>query len=232
MIPLRDTVRSSTTPYITYALIAACSVVFLLELGLGEQAGFLIGRFAIIPMNVSATILHGTPSLAVGLTLVTALFLHGGWLHLIGNMLYLYIFGDNVEDRLGHGGFLVFYLLCGVGASLTEVIATPGSSVPVIGASGAIAGVLGAYFLLYPRARILTLIPLFLFFPVLEVPAFFFLGFWFVLQFLEGAASTGSGATGGVAWWAHTGGFLMGALLLPVFLYLSPRSHAVSRTRF
>jgi hypothetical protein len=138
----------------------------------------------------------------------------------MGNMLYLYIFGDNVEDRLGHGPYLVFYMLCGVVASLTQVYVQRDSLTPLIGASGAIAGVLGAYFLLFPRSRIVTLIPLFVFFPVVEISAFFFLGFWFLMQFLQGGmASDPSGAVaGGVAWWAHAGGFVAGAVLLPIFL--------------
>jgi membrane associated rhomboid family serine protease len=143
-------------------------------------------------------------------------------MHLLGNMLYLYIFGDNVEDRLGHGSYLVFYLLCGAASALVQVYAQENSAAPLIGASGAISGVLGAYFLLYPKARVLTLIPLFVFFPVVEVSAFFFLGFWFLLQFLQGALSAAGGdaAAGGVAWWAHAGGFVAGAVLLPVFLLL------------
>ena len=143
-------------------------------------------------------------------------------MHLLGNMLFLYVFGDNVEDRLGHGSYLVFYLLCGAGAALVQVYAQQNSAAPLIGASGAISGVLGAYFLLYPRARVLTLIPLFVFFPVVELSAFFFLGFWFLLQFVQGALSAAGGdaAAGGVAWWAHAGGFVVGAVLLPVFLLL------------
>ena len=150
--------------------------------------------------------------------LVTSLFLHGGWLHLIGNMLYLFIFGDNVEDRLGHIGYLVFYLLVGITASLTEVYFSRSSSVPLLGASGAIAGVMGAYLILYPKARITTLIPLFIFFPVIDVSAFFFLVFWFVMQFISGALSVGTQISGGVAWWAHAGGFVAGAVFLPIFL--------------
>jgi hypothetical protein len=140
-------------------------------------------------------------------------------MHLLGNMLYLYIFGNSVEGRLGHAGYLVFYLLAGVGAALVEVYFDRESSVPLLGASGAIAGVLGAYFILFPRARVLTAIPLFVFFPVVEVPAFLFLGFWFLMQFLQGTFSqVGSAAGGGVAWWAHAGGFVIGAVLLPFFL--------------
>jgi len=151
------------------------------------------------------------------------MFLHGGWVHLIGNMLYLYIFGDNIEDRLGHLGYLVFYLLSGIGAAMTQIFFDPASTVPLIGASGAIAGVLGAYFLLYPRARVLTLIPLVVFFPLVELPAFIFLGFWIVLQFLQAALSTSTDAAGGVAWWAHAGGFVVGAILLPLFLLVGKK---------
>jgi membrane associated rhomboid family serine protease len=141
-------------------------------------------------------------------------------MHLIGNMLYLYIFGDNVEDRLGHLGYFFFYLLAGVGAALVEVYFQRTSGVPLLGASGAIAGVLGAYFLLFPKAKIMTLIPLVVFFPVFELSAFFFLGFWFIMQFINGLAGAGLDAGGGVAWWAHAGGFIVGAVLLPVFLFI------------
>jgi membrane associated rhomboid family serine protease len=173
---------------------------------------------AVTPAEVSTTILQGDVSFRPLATLVSSMFIHGGWMHLIGNMLYLYIFGDNVEDRLGHLGYLLFYVLAGAGAALTEVYFQRGSTVPLLGASGAIAGVLGAYFLLYPRSRILTVIPLFVFFPVVEISAFFFLGFWFLMQFVQGALSAGIPADGGVAWWAHAGGFVVGAVLLPLFL--------------
>jgi hypothetical protein len=222
MIPLRDTIRSSTVPYVNYSLIAACAGAFLYELSLGPGLDRFIIRHAVVPATVAETLFSGTLSLSVIGTLITSMFLHGGWLHLIGNMLYLYVFGDNVEDRLGHGAYLVFYLLCGAGAELAEAWFQPASGVPMIGASGAIAGVLGAYFLLYPRARVLTLIPLFVFFPLVEISAFFFLGFWFILQFLNGSLSQEM-ASGGVAWWAHIGGFLAGALLLPLFLLTSRR---------
>lgn len=154
------------------------------------------------------------------LTPLTAMFLHGGWGHLLGNMLYLYIFGNNVEDMLGRGRYLLFYLMCGVLSFFVQVVFQSNSMVPNVGASGAIAGVLGAYFLLFPRARILTLVPLFFFFPVVEIPAFFFLGIWFLIQFLSGAAAIGrtSALMGGVAWWAHIGGFLTGMLLLKLLL--------------
>ncbi|MGW8284399.1 MAG: rhomboid family intramembrane serine protease [Candidatus Deferrimicrobiaceae bacterium] len=159
------------------------------------------------------------------LTPLSAMFLHGGWGHLLGNMLYLYIFGNNVEDTLGRGRYLLFYLTCGVLSFLTQIVLQSNSMVPNVGASGAIAGVLGAYFLLFPRARILTLIPLFFFFPLVEIPAFFFLGIWFLMQFLSGAATIGnlSALASGVAWWAHIGGFLAGMLLVKLLL---PRNAA------
>jgi len=156
-------------------------------------------------------------------TLVSSMFLHGGWTHIFGNMLYLWIFGDNVEDRMGHGRFLVFYLLCGIAAALAQTITTPDSTVPMIGASGAIAGVMGAYFVLYPRSRIVTLIPLFFFFQVIEVPAIFFLGIWFLMQFVSGVGSivstvgnAGNGI-GGIAFWAHIAGFVAGVTGVALF---------------
>lgn len=218
MIPIRDTTKSRTIPFVNYLLIAACGLVFLFEVSLGQRAELFIQRFGVIPANVSVLWRDHQAPFGALLTLLTSTFLHGGWLHLIGNMLYLYIFGDNVEDRIGHVPYLFFYLLAGVGASAVQVLSSQYSTVPLIGASGAIAGVLGAYFLLYPRARILTLIPLFVFFPVIEVSAFFFLGFWFLMQFVQGTLSYGADVAGGVAWWAHAGGFLVGAALLPFFL--------------
>jgi len=150
------------------------------------------------------------------LTPIFAMFLHGGWLHVIGNMLFLYIFGDNVEDILGHGRYLVFYLLCGVASFLVQILFQSNSMVPNVGASGAIAGVLGAYLLLFPRARIVTLLPIFVFFTVVEIPAFIFIGIWFLIQFASGALTLGrnEALSGGVAWWAHVGGFLAGMLLI------------------
>jgi membrane associated rhomboid family serine protease len=232
MIPLRDTTKSKTIPFVNYAFIATCGLVFVYETSLGAQIGEFIRRFAIIPSHVSSIFFgaefsfggilrrafHAGPGALV--PLVSSMFLHGGWMHLIGNMLYLYIFGDNVEDRLGHLGYFFFYLLAGVGAALVEVYFQRTSGVPLLGASGAIAGVLGAYFLLFPKAKIMTLIPLVVFFPVFELSAFFFLGFWFIMQFINGLAGAGLDAGGGVAWWAHAGGFIVGAVLLPVFLFI------------
>jgi len=222
MIPLRDTIKSKTVPFVNYTLIALCGGVFLYELSLGARVGHFLRTTGVTPADVSASLLQGHLVVRPALTLLSSMFIHGGWMHLLGNMLFLYVFGDNVEDRLGHGSYLAFYLLSGAGAALVQVYAQPDSTAPLVGASGAISGVLGAYFLLYPRARVLTLIPLFVFFPVVELSAFFFLGFWFLLQFVQGAlaAAGGDAAAGGVAWWAHAGGFVAGAVLLPVFLLL------------
>lgn len=217
MIPLRDTTRSRSFPIVNYSIIAMCGLVFILEISLGDAAGNFIRRFGVIPEDIVRLVGGESASVLPLVTLFTSMFLHGGWIHLLGNMLYLYVFGDNVEDRLGHRGYLLFYLLAGAGAALSEVWFRPASSVPLIGASGAIAGVLGAYFLLYPRARVLTLIPLFIFFPVVEVSAFFFLGLWFLMQFVQASLSSGADAAGGIAWWAHAGGFVIGIVLLPVF---------------
>ena len=198
-------------------LIALNSAVFFYQLTLNERMAEFAYAYGVIPFRF----VHIFPrDLWELLTPLSAMFLHGGWGHLLGNMLYLYIFGNNVEDMLGHGRFLLFYLTCGVLSFLAQIVFQSNSMVPNVGASGAIAGVLGAYFLLFPRARILTLVPLFFFFPLVEIPAFFFLGIWFLLQFLSGAATIGqvTALTGGVAWWAHIGGFLAGMLLLKLLL--------------
>jgi len=219
MIPLRDTARSPGTPVVNYSLIVICGTLFLYEVTLGDQLEAFLYRYGLIPAQLSSTVRHGSLSLAAVGSVFSSMFLHAGWLHLTGNMLFLYVFGDNVEARLGHGGYFTFYLLCGAVAATAQVASAPGSQVPMVGASGAIAGVLGAYFLLYPRARILTLIPLFVFFPVVEVSAFFFLAFWVLLQVAQAYLSGGMGATeSGVAWWAHAGGFAAGAAFLPLFL--------------
>jgi len=220
MIPIRDTIKSKTFPFVNTILIACCGMAFLYELSLGDRLEQFIRTLGVTPVSVSATLFQGDPAFRPIITLFTSMFLHGGWMHLLGNMLYLYIFGDNVEDRLGHAGYLLFYLLAGAAAGLTQVYFAPDSTASLIGASGAISGVLGAYFLLYPKARVLTVIPLFVFFPVVELSAFVFLGFWFLMQFLQGAltAWTGAAAGGGIAWWAHAGGFVAGAILLPGFL--------------
>jgi membrane associated rhomboid family serine protease len=209
MIPLRDVIPSRTTPYVTFLLIAINALVFLFQLTLGTRVEEFILYFGLVPAAFS------------WVAVVTSMFLHGGLLHFGGNMLYLWIFGDNVEDRMGHGRFVVFYLLCGTAAALGQTIAAPDSVVPMVGASGAIAGVMGAYFVLYPRSRIVTLLPIFIFFHIVEIPAIFFLGFWFLLQLLSGvgsiATATGAEPAGGIAFWAHAAGFIAGLSGVLVF---------------
>ncbi len=212
MIPLRDTIPSNTVPYVNYFLIAANLLAFLFELSLGARLEGFFHVFGVVPGQV-VQIVTGSPELLhfAIVPFFTSMFLHGGWLHFLGNMLYLYIFGDNVEDAFGHFKYLIFYLASGVIASLIHLLTHPGSTVPTIGASGAIAGVMGAYFLLYPKARVVTIVPIFFFIQVLEIPAFLFLGFWFLIQFLSGTlALTSSAGAAGVAWWAHIGGFAAG----------------------
>jgi len=205
MIPLRDVIPSRTTPVVTISLITLNVLVFMYELSLGRALDAFMLRYGLVPAAFS------------WMNVFTSMFLHGSFMHVAGNMLYLWIFGDNVEDRLGHARFLVFYLLCGVAAALAQTISVPDSMVPMVGASGAIAGVMGAYFVLYPRSRIVTLIPLFFFFQVIEVPAIWFLGIWFVMQFLSGVGSIGAAATGGIAFWAHVAGFVAGITGVVVF---------------
>ncbi|MGA9115952.1 MAG: rhomboid family intramembrane serine protease [Bacteroidota bacterium] len=221
MIPLRDTTRSRSFPFVTYGLIGANALVFLVQIAGGDGGADLVRRFGAIPRDILRAPAADPGWLFTVLTLFSSMFLHGGFLHIIGNMLYLHVFGDNVEDRLGHSRYLIFYLLGGAGAALAEISFHPDSGVPLIGASGAIAAVMGAYFLLYPRARVLALIPLFVFFPLVEVSAFVFLGLWFVLQFIQGTLTPAG--EGGIAWWAHAGGFASGAVLLPLFLLMRRR---------
>jgi membrane associated rhomboid family serine protease len=217
MIPLRDVIPSRTTPVVTVALIVVNATVFLYEFSLGPEVNDFIIAFGLIPAAFS------------WVTLLTSMFLHGGFLHCAGNMLYLWIFGDNVEDRMGHGRFLTFYLLCGTAAALAQTIMSPDSVVPMVGASGAIAGVMGAYFVMYPHSRIVTLIPIIVFIQIIEVPAIFFLGIWFVMQFLSGVGSIASAASrqpaGGVAFWAHVAGFVAG--VGGVFLFRRPERQSV-----
>jgi rhomboid family protein len=216
MIPLRDTNRSHTVPFITIMLIVLSGLVFLYELSLGRQLTRLFYLFGVVPSFYFNSQYWERAGLLAGiLPLFTSMFLHGGWLHFLGNMLYLWVFGDNVEDRLGHWRFFFFYLICGLAAALLHIITNSSSKLPTVGASGAIAGVLGGYLVLYPGARILTLFPILFFFQLIEVPALLFLGFWFVMQFFSGAMSlTVSADVGGTAWWAHIGGFCAGMVLV------------------
>jgi membrane associated rhomboid family serine protease len=222
VIPLRDRNPTRRAPVVTIALIVLNVAVFVFELGLGSKLGGFFQTWGLVPDSVSGAFATGQVRLAVLLPLFTTMFIHGGWLHLGGNMLYLWIFGDNVEDELGHGRYLIFYLVCGMVASTLNILVDPHSTLPIIGASGAIAGVLGAYLLMFPRARVLTLIPFFFFLPLAELPALIVLGFWFVMQFFNGLISLGfeTGGMGGVAWWSHIGGFAAGlALTFPFRKY-------------
>jgi len=191
--------------------------VFLIEVLAGPAQKDILYNFGVIPFRF---VRLWNSSILELVTPVTAMFLHAGWLHIISNMLYLYIFGDNVEDMLGHGRYLAFYLLCGTISFLTQIFINPSSMIPNIGASGAVAGVLGAYFILFPGSRIVTLVPIFFFFTMIEIPAFFFIGFWFLMQLLGGTAQLGvrNPFSGGIAFWAHIGGFVSGILLLKLFL--------------
>lgn len=219
MIPLRDANPTRRRPVVTVGLIALCVVAFASELGVGANGGDaaldrLFRDWALVPRDLTNALggagASGTLARELG-TVVTSMFLHGGWIHLIGNMLYLWIFGNNVEDRLGRVGFLLFYLFGGVVAAVTQVLTDPGSTTPILGASGAIAAVLGTYVVLYPRARVLSLVFLGFFYQLLQVPAIIVLGLWFVLQLIDGVASLGVTSTaGGVALFEHIGGFLAG----------------------
>ena len=214
MFPLRDDVPSRGFPLVTVGLVVVNVVIFLFEVVLGDAAHVLIESFGVVPAELTA---NWQNPLVIS-TLFTSQYLHGGWAHLIGNMWYLIIFGDNVEDRMGRLRYFVFYSLCGVVAALLQVVAAPRSTIPMIGASGAIAGVLGAYLLLYPRARVSTVIPFFYFIRIVWLPAVVVLGGWFLVQLLNGLAMLDvQMQTGGVAFWAHVGGFVAGMVLMPIF---------------
>ena len=216
MFPLRDENPSHSTPVITRVLIVMNVAAFVYQIMLGEALGPFVYAWGMVPARVTLAVQYGDePITGPGLTLLTSMFLHGGWFHLIGNMWYLWIFGDNVEDRLGRARFLIFYLLSGIIAALLHYALNPTSRLPTVGASGAIAGVLGGYLVAFPRARILTLVPLFPFFQMMALPAVIVLGLWFVMQFFSGFLSLGfGGAGGGVAWWAHVGGFAFGLIVM------------------
>ncbi len=220
MIPLRDDNPAGITPLVSWALMAACILVFLWQVSLDERAG----RIAVYALGVIPAVLFDHASLSPQVALVpplasvfTSMFMHGGWMHLIGNMLYLWIFADNVEASLGHRRFLVFYLLCGIAAVLAQALPDTRSQIPMIGASGAISGVLGAYLLLHPHARVLVLIPLGVFSQIVHLPAGMVLGLWFVLQLVS--SQLAPAGEGGVAFGAHIGGFVAGAALIPLFKY-------------
>jgi len=208
MIPLRDVIPSRTTPYITITIIVLNALAWLFEVSLPHDV-----------LNEFLTVYGVVPAYFSAPTLITSMFLHGSWSHVIGNMWYLWIFGDNVEDRVGHGRFIFFYLLCGIAAALGQVAVNPSSVLPTIGASGAIAGVMGAYFVLYPHSRVLTLVP-WIFIQIIELPAIMLLGFWFLMQLFSAGAiavTASSHGSGGVAFAAHVVGFVVG--LGGVFLF-------------
>jgi membrane associated rhomboid family serine protease len=226
MIPLKDDQPRYSTPYVNYFLIALNTVVFLFELLIGAQSqgqlNTLMFTFGMVPAQVTAALSgHGPAGLAGAfIPILTSMFLHASWLHIIGNMWVLYIFGDNIEDYLGHFVYLLFYLVAGFAAAITHILLNLGSPVPTVGASGAIAGVMGAYFLLYPKARVLTLVPLIVFFTFWWLPAWIVLGYWFLIQFLSGTATAVAAAnqgSGGIAVWAHVGGFVAGILMIKLF---------------
>jgi membrane associated rhomboid family serine protease len=208
MIPLRDVIPSRTTPYITVTIIVLNALAFVVELSMpSDVLPVFLQVYGVVPADFHLS------------TLITSMFLHGGWSHIIGNMWYLWIFGDNVEDRVGHGRFIIFYLLCGIAAAVGQIAMDPTSTLPTIGASGAIAGVMGAYFVLYPQSRVITLVTLLFFWEVIEVPAIVLLGFWFLMQlFSAGAiAVTANTHGGGVAFAAHVAGFVTGIVGVFVF---------------
>mgnify|MGYP002713099752 FL=1 len=229
MFPLHDDNPCSIKPYVTVTIIIACVAIFFWQLSLGKN-----GPLAIYSLGMIPAVLFGLKELPPELvtvpsfaTLFTAMFLHGGWMHIIGNMLYLWIFGNNVEDAMGHRRFIVFYLLCGIAAAMTQALPDPSSQVPMIGASGAISGVLGAYLLLYPHARVLVAIPIIFFLYTVRVKAGWVLGIWFAIQI--GSSLASGDQQGGVAWGAHIGGFIAGLVLIPFFKYKKVRLLAPER---
>ncbi|HLP89560.1 MAG TPA: rhomboid family intramembrane serine protease [Nostocaceae cyanobacterium] len=234
MVPIRDNNPTQITPYVTYGLIAVNVLMFLYEANLPPQelTGFL-HLAAVVPRELSLSfagisVNQPVPEWA---TLITAQFLHGGLLHLAGNMLFLWVFGNNVEDKLGHAKYLLFYLSCGVLASLAQWYFSQYSNIPSLGASGAIAGVMGAYILRFPQAEVIGVVPLGFFFPTFRVPAYFFLGFWFLQQAFSGLASLEAPTNvevGGIAYWAHTVGFIFGAILSPLLGLFSDKSESES----
>ena len=228
MIPIRDTIPSRHYPVVTHVLIAINVVVFLIEMSYGSNLNAFIYTYGLVPARFTGSdIARQLSPLQTLFTLISFMFVHGGFWHILGNMWFFYIFGDNIEDRLGSFHFLLFYIASGLVSGFCYVMINPGSTAPVIGASGAIAGVMGAYFILYPRARILTLIPIIIIPLFFEIPAFFFLGLWFALQLIS--ASGRQADIAGIAWWAHIGGFIFGMAAMKVFHILPDSGTAESR---
>ncbi len=218
MIPLKDTTPRRSFPIVTILLIVANILVFLYQITLPEGASVaFIQTYALVPRHIEFALQGRHYGLAQALLpLLTSMFLHGGFLHILGNMWFLWIFGANVEDRMGPATYLLFYTVCGLVSGIAQLFFSWGANIPSLGASGAISGVLGAYIVLFPGSRILTLVPLFIIWFMARIPAVIFIGLWFIAQFLSGIGSLhtpGAANTGGVAWWAHVGGFLMGVLL-------------------
>ncbi|MBV8476094.1 MAG: rhomboid family intramembrane serine protease [Acidobacteria bacterium] len=239
MFPIRDDTPRFSTPIITYFIIVLNVLVFMYELSMGAQSqralNALVAQFGVIPRHEVVVVTGQTPLSpgAAVLPIFTSMFLHGGWLHIIFNMWWLWIFGDNIEDYLGHFKYLIFYLASGFAAALVHIVLNLNSRVPTVGASGAIAGVMGGYIILYPRAKVLTLVFLIVFITFWWLPAWFFLGYWFLVQFLSGAAmniAETSQSSGGVAVWAHVGGFVAGILLIKL-MPARPRRFSYSRDR-
>lgn len=232
MIPLRDENPSRTTPWVTYAILAANIAVFLYQIQVrltgGDEAYVqLVYRLGLVPEQLTSPSLWSAMPIPAPLTVLTSMFVHGDLFHIAGNMLYLWVFADNVEDAMGHVRFTLFYLLSGVAAAGLQVALMPGSDIPMVGASGAIAGVLGAYLILYPGAQVLTLVFLFIFIRIMYLPAVILLGLWFVIQVL----SAGGGDGAGVAWFAHIGGFVGGVLMVPVFAVRARKTVGIARLR-
>ena len=216
MFPLKNLSPRLTFPVMTVLLIIANILVFLYQVSLPLRAAeAFVNLYGMVPARVVLALAgqHHVTFEQAFIPLFTSMFLHGGWLHILGNMWFLWIFGGQVEDRLGHFTYLVFYLICGLGSGVAQLAFSWGSKIPAIGASGAIAGVLGAYIVFFPSSRILTLVPLFIIWFTAQIPALVFIGLWFLIQFLSGISSVGAASMGGVAWWAHVGGFLLGVLI-------------------
>lgn len=209
MFPIRDDIPSSRTPVLNYCVIGVTTAVFLYQVMLGEEMAAFVRQYGLVPAYLFGFEQPPTDTPRF-LPLISFIFLHGGWFHLISNMWFLYIFGDNVEDRLGSLLYVVFYLACGLLAGLTQVLTQPTSTVPVVGASGAVSGVLGAYVVFFPTARVVTLMPVFFILTLVHVPAFLYIGMWFLMQLFSGTTALLTPQGAGIAWWAHIGGFLGG----------------------
>ena len=221
MIPIRHTLPSRTVPIVNRAIVIANGIVFLMQILMGERTESLINIFGYIPARLMHPAAYGYSVFEVSVTLVTSLFLHGGFVHLIGNMIYLWVFGGAVEDALGHLRYAIFFVVCGAIGSLTHTLLFPQSTIPSIGASGSIAGILGAFLVLLPHGRIVTLFPLVVYWAMAEIPAVLFLPIWFGMQFFNGFLSLQAARRAyevvGIAWWAHVGGFVFGALMAVIF---------------